>query len=850
MRKALCSTLGLLVAAGLLSTACGGRIDIENKAATNKAGLRRVQSCEELENAIKADAIEKMNAQIDQQIANIRQNGYGGGGDGGSGGWISADAGLISPPGSAGSGGRSEGSGGAGGSSGSGMGGMGGSGTAGTGGSAPGSSGAGGGSGSGDKPGSFTGTNTQVAGVDEADFVKTDGQYIYLLHGQSFLIIQAWPASSLGQVSSFAIEGQPSEMYVANGKAVIYSTVDGTPEYSAAGLAPRPEYRDGYGNGGGAPPGTGGAGGCGPEGGCGPMPYAPSLTKITVVGITNNQPRVEAETYFEGNYVSSRRVDAWVRTVITGGAHGPDVSYAPGLDPQFYPRTTEDWVTAYEQLRAENAAKIARSTLQDWLPYAMVRRGGAVTALPPVCDEFYVPNLGTTEYGFTQVQSINLTTPQERPHGASIVAMVDTVYANAGTMVLAARGWLSVPMPGSTPIGRSRNPAPGSGSGGSATGSEQGVWISNQQTHLHQFDLAQNPSTPAYQASGTVPGSLLNQFSIDEFEGSLRVAVTEEKYRTDSYDFRRDNSIYVLQVGQERNLEVVGAITGLAQNEQLYATRFMGKRGYVVTFRRTDPLFVLDLGTPTRPTVLGSVEIPGFSEYVHPLDENHLLTIGRDGSMGGRGGTVLLQIFDVSQPLAPRQIQTYGFSSDAYGYSEAESNHKAFTYFGDRQLLAFPFTANRYDGTYRSSLEVFHVSIDQGFARLGSVDHSAFFQGNPNGYCGGMYGTDVRRGMFMDDFLYSISYGGILANNMSDLAQPVARLPLPAPVSDPYGCPGGGGFGGAGGSGGAAGMGGWAGDGGSGGMGGFGPDAGASTDAGLGGMGGQEDSGVGGSGGS
>lgn len=231
-------------------------------------------------------------------------------------------------------------------------------------------------------------------------------------------------------------------------------------------------------------------------------------------------------------------------------------------------------------------------------------------------------------------------------------------------------------------------------------------------------------------------------------------------------------------------LQTIGDVGELAPNERIYSTRFVGNRGYIVTFRQVDPLFVVDLAKPEKPVLLGELTIPGFSEYMHPLDDNHLLTIGRAATAEGRQQGLQLQIFDVTNGAAPSVAFKFTFEGDQYGSSAAEYDHKAFTYFADKKLLAFPYFAYGQDGMH-SSLELFHVDLAAGISKLGSIDASKLLSPNANGYCGGYYGPSVRRGVFIGDFVYAISYGGIIAKNVNDLAGAGGELPFPAPAVDP-----------------------------------------------------------------
>jgi hypothetical protein len=536
--------------------------------------------------------------------------------------------------------------------------------------------------------------------------------------------------------------------------------------------------------------------------------YTP-LTKLTVLALNGTDAAVVRELYFEGSYVSSRRVSEHVRTVIAGGAHGPLLSYSP---PEPWPTTPEGWKAAYEALRTENEAKIRAAGYSDWVPLAFTRTASGVTASHGACEDFYVPTAGSTEYGMTSVVALNVGSTGG-PRTATIMGAIDTIYSTADDMYLAARSWGD---PRLAVVGWA-SAGSGSGGGGSTDGGRpvadagtveprrdagaptppppsgtalpsmtpaapakfgqirqgQEVAVTLNRTHLHKFAFT-TPDEPVYVASGTVPGSIDDQFSIDEFEGFLRVATTEERTTATPGNWQqtRSNNLFVLSaVGDE--LEIHGSLTDLEPDEQIYSSRFLGKMAYLVTFRRVDPLFAIDLSNPAKPAVLGSLEIPGFSEYMHPIDDGHLFTVGRDQG-------VAVQLFDVTDPTAPKLADKFVFTDD--GYTEAAQSHKAFTYFASRGMVAFPYVGYSTTGSgMRSSLELFRVDIAKGIEHIGSIDHSTFFTAAPNGYCGAYYGASVRRGLFMEDFVYAISYGGVTAHALGDLASPVGSLPLPAP---------------------------------------------------------------------
>lgn len=875
-------------------------------ARTTPAHLVRAQSCGELEQLLKTDARKKLDAGIDEQIKAIRDYGgygYGYGRDVGGG----FDGPVIGAPSSGGQGGAA------------GSGGSGGSGTGGSGTGTPppsptnGDNGEGAGDG-GDSP-DYSDTNTQVKGVDEADFVEVDGANVYLLHGTKFLTLGAQPsAPAVNQ--EISIDGSPREMFVTREggtrRAVIYSDVNGADIYAKAGVEPKTSYVDyGYG----LPVAVAvGGGGVDPRAvdiaqdkDGAPEFYAP-LTKVTVLDLPDGgQPAVVSEVYFEGSYSTARRVGGIVRTVLNGGEHGPSVTYYPTFDQQTPPPDPQDidpWVAVFEQLRAEGRAKIDASTSDDWLPYVFVKQGETVSAKNLACESYHVPGAGSTQYGLTQIQSFDIANPAQIK-GTAIVGHADVVYSNTDSLYVAAHAWNPTPPPppvffpgnpfpfpgdtagaggsggtagaagsvgtagaggdtggsggsgddtggtagsetggtagstggsdtGGTAGGTSGSETGGTGTGGDPTGGTGtggdptgGTGTGGDPTggtgtggnggtveppppppppppttlnftHLHKFDLRDDPTSPLYVASGTVEGGVLNQFSLDERDGFLRVATTEN--RTTGQDFwttDRFNHLYVV-AESDGLLDKVGDAGDLAKGESVMSVRFVGAKGYVVTFLQKDPLFVFDLSDPYAPRQLGQLNIPGFSQYMHPIDEGHLLTIGQDGDDAGTTGNLALQLFDVTDPVRPRQAFKFPFSD--FGYSQAQNDHKAFTYFDKEKLLAFPYSSTSFtpEGYYKptSALEIFRVDIETGFSRLGAVDHSPLFP--PQEPCSPLasyYGFDVRRGLFInrDDksYVYSISYAGMMVHDVAALgAGAVGQLDLLGyltPPENPYG---------------------------------------------------------------
>jgi len=869
---------------------CGSSSDKSASTGTSRVSLHRAKGCGDLLSDLKADAVFKLNKSIDLQIESIQKcvartgddasctyGGYVGGYGYGGGAFGEGDSTGAIPPGAPEPAAGAQGT------------------TTGTGGTSASSAPA-------DRATSHSDTNNQVKGVDEADFVKTDGKNLYVIHGSAFKVLQAWPANDLKELSSLDIEGIPTEMFVDSGKAVVYSEVNGASLYTATGVTPKDSYQDfAY--------ATGGVAYANASGGdVAPPPTAPypgpggtsqayiPLTKITVLTLDGaGTPSVAREMYFEGSYLDSRRVGTHVRTVLSGNAHGPKLKYsvydlypqpayggndpgvakrapdspptsgtgtangtgtdtAPGgappppTDPSTptanpYPQTGTAMIAALEQLRAADLGAIDASQLSDWMPYTFTKNGGAVAVSSVACEDFYVPSTGSTESGLTEVASIDLANPNALARESAILGRAETVYGSEDTIYLAAQAWVEMPyawsdaptadgvsgggstgsgtvMAGSTTASPPPPPAPAPTSGGigmktlrprdATTAKPLSVtaWATNK-THLHKFEFATDPNFPNYVASGTVVGNIKDQFSLDDKDGYLRIATSESRMYLDQdgkylqptfpgdttgAQDRPSNVNHVFTLGVNGGwLDLTGDVGELAPNEQIDSVRFVDGRGYVVTFRRVDPLFVIDLSNPKAPNKVAELTIPGFSEYMHPLDATHLMTIGRAADASGHVQGLQLQIFDVSDATNPVVAQKFTYSNIEYGSSDAESDHKAFTYFADQGMLAFPYygytpNSSSPDGGMHSSLEIFKVDTATGFTKLGSIDHTKLVASYPGGYCGGYYGPQVRRGVFLDNFVYSISYGGVIAKDANNLAGAGSELALPAPqVNDGYG---------------------------------------------------------------
>ena len=280
-------------------------------------------------------------------------------------------------------------------------------------------------------------------------------------------------------------------------------------------------------------------------------------------------------------------------------------------------------------------------------------------------------------------------------------------------------------------------------------------------TEIYKFNLQDAKCT--FIKIGTVPGSVLNQFSMDEKDGYFRIATTDSKsWREED----NTNNLYVLN----ENLEIVGKVEDLAPGEKIYSVRFMGNRAYMVTFVQTDPLFVIDLSDPTKPTVLGELKIPGYSKYLHPYDETHLIGIGEDTKVVnyGYGDQVTtdgmkISLFDVTDPNNPKEMYTEKIGEKGT-YSEVLYNHKALLFSKEKNILAFPIsiTGDNYNVDFQGAI-VYKISLDKGFEPKGKISNTATYYDK-------YYGKNrLERIIYIKDTLFTLSRSLIKATDMNTM---------------------------------------------------------------------------------
>ena len=492
-----------------------------------------------------------------------------------------------------------------------------------------------------------TGTNLQEQGVDEPDLAKLrDGRLVVLArNGIQVLSADDQPQllGSLRLGAGRAVDGPTygGELLLVGDRALVV-----TPGYRQL---PQPLQQ--------GDPSKGASTRL--------MRYFPGTptTHLVLVDLSTDQPRLLEKATYDGQYVSARLVGDTVRLVTTSSPR------AIALQPQRGGAAAEGTALAVNQRTAESLS------LSDVLPQVVrtapdgkvLQRGNAVG-----CDQ-------TTHAKKPRGASTLLVTTMQPTNGlggtdsTAVTTDGDLVYASEDRLYVATSRWGTV--------GGVRSP------GGIALWDPRSAKVT---TEIHSFDTTSEQTT-RYVGTGSVPGYVLGRWALSEYEGTLRVATTLQPPWTQE-NAGRSSSMVVKLVERGGDLVETGRVEGLGKTEQIKAVRYFGNVAAVVTFRQTDPLYLVDLsGTPK---VLGELKVPGFSTYLHPIGDGKLLGLGQDATEDGMITGMQLSVFDISDLSNPSLVDRLSIGS---GYSPALDDSRAFGYDPDRRLVVFPFSG--YDKT-------------------------------------------------------------------------------------------------------------------------------------------------------
>ncbi|MEM3730708.1 MAG: beta-propeller domain-containing protein [Candidatus Bathyarchaeia archaeon] len=494
----------------------------------------------------------------------------------------------------------------------------------------------------------YSTTNIQVAGVDEADIVKTDGKYIYTVSNNNIFILEACPVEEAKIISKLTF----------NDTSICGIFVSPDSERLAV-LGCKYKFPEVY------------------------RTYIIDVkTFVEVYDVSNkSEPQLLKNFTMTGSYFNSRMIGNYLYLVVGQPAY---VIYDTVILPKIYLK---------DEVKEVDASKI-----------------------------YYVDS-ADDYYQYVTIVAINMRDAAEEPTYTTIMmGGTSIMYASLNNIYITFQEW-------------------------------------NGNAAIYRVRIENSSINP--EAKGTLPGRVLNQFSMDEFNGYFRVATTTRLGDT------TQNNVYILDM----NLTIVGKLEDIAPGEAIHSARFIGSRCYLSTsVVRRDPFFVIDVENPLEPKVLGYLKIPGFTSYLHPYDENHLIGIGKDET-----NNVKISIFNVSNVSSPVEIDSYAFKYD-WSDTQVLSDHKAFLFDRSKNLLAIPVSLykDRVCLWQGQGLYVFNITLSEGLVLMGNITH--FEEGVD--YWNNAYW--VQRSLYIENALYTISHVKIKINSLEDLRE-LAEIRLVAP---------------------------------------------------------------------
>ena len=552
----------------------------------------------------------------------------------------------------------------------------------------------------------YSTTNVQEEGVDEPDIVKSDGRHLYVMAASTLYVFDV-RSGAPKLVGSRALRGYGHELLVSGDRVLALTTYWDDPVLQPQ-PGPQPEPR----------PGPEPAQDFAPY----PYPYPEPATRLFEIDVSDpSEPTLLNTLTVEGAYVSAR---------LRGGVARVVISTPPS------PWTIEP-AQSDEEAEQRQRQAIRRAKLSTWMPDGVVRnrvRDTRRVRRMVACDDVRKPGVFSGP-GMLTVLTVDLQKGLQPLDSDSLITDAQTIYASKRSLFVATERWF--------------DPA--------VSDPEREV-DAGSFTAIHRFAI-DDPESAEYRASGEVRGFVLNQFSLSEHDGALRVATTDQPPWRANAQQRESESFVTVLDEREKVLEQVGRVGGLGRGERIFAVRFLGEKGYVVTFRQIDPLYTLDLSNPQKPAVLGELEILGFSSYLHPIGGDLLLGLGQDANEQGQTRGTQLSLFDVSDLSSPRRLHqtTLGESTS----SAAEYDHRAFLYWAPTKLTVVPLSAYRPEDSFDGAVG-FRVDRGDGITELGRADHE-----------GGM----IMRSLVAQGRLFTVSDSGVLASTLDTLA-PVAFTPF------------------------------------------------------------------------
>jgi hypothetical protein len=520
---------------------------------------------------------------------------------------------------------------------------------------------------SGGSSGEVTGTNVQELGVDEPDLVKTDGNRV-LVVSEGKLI--HFDISDGGPVETGRIdipEGWGHELFFQGDRVLLFTnggswgvlpvepftaTDDAEAAFAAESDIVEPSW------------------------------FGPASAILEIDISDPDDLELVATMRIQGQYLSARRVGNTVRMALTS------------------PPTQLEWVYPSNPAGEDRAERFNRelideTRIEDWIPeYEFITESGSESGPLLDCDRLHRP-AEFSGFDIVSVLSFDITDGLDTGDGAGVLAGGETIYASTDRFYVATTKW----------------------AGQDIVEGDWDEWNESYTTDIHAFSIGDDTGDAAsgadYVASGMVAGSLLNQFSMDEHDGYLRIITTDGS----PWDEGNESETTLTVMAEKGDvLTPVGSVDGIGKGENLYSARLLDDVGFAVTFRQIDPFYVIDLSDPANPSIAGELKIPGFSTYLHPVDASRVLGIGQAATEEGRTTGLKVSLFDVSNPSEPLEVATWTMAN---ANSPAEWDHRAFQYLAGDDIAIVPFTTYSGDADGAVLLEIGEETITE----VGTVTH-------------------------------------------------------------------------------------------------------------------------------
>lgn len=636
----------------------------------------------------------------------------------------------------------------------------------------------------------YTETNNQTSGVDEPDIVKTNGKLLFFARNNSVEIIKSYPVQEAGLLKSLEFDGSINNIFIFQNKLAVFGTpnnfkplpddASSTPAASNASTGTTPQDSS-------------------VNGKIAAMPIWQnnSYTFLKVYDLSDPQnPILSMDLAFDGSATDARLINNHLYLITNKYNFDPASS---DLAPLLYRGGRKLTDTAFPTVRYFD------------FPYQT--------------------------YSFTSINAIDLSDDKSTPkREIYLLSGSETIYASNENLYIAYTSYLNeqdLLINKTREIIFDRLPARDQELIRQIDGLDESILskaekqskiyalimrFSSSLTEEEQKQIGEQvragiiaghpnlrdelASTViykiklsgldiAYQNHAQVPGRLLNQFSMDEHSGNLRLATTKDQAWSQilgNEQLESSNAVYTL----DRDMNRLGSLENLAPKERIYSARFLGDRAYLVTFVQTDPLFVIDLKDPAKPAVTGELKLPGFSNYLHPINDNILIGFGKDTKLNEWGGVVptnlKIALFDVTEPSTPKILTEKTLGGEGSD-SAALYDHKAFLYDAATGILALPVTLtadtkNQYgysDLMFNGA--VIYKFIDSKMEEVGKIDH-----GTKNTATGVIdYAKGVRRNVIINDNIYSLSENLLKINSLDKLAElKNIEFKSAAPIPTPY----------------------------------------------------------------